>query len=190
MGKLKLSNDSFTDGCFLSKKGVNPRFSTRAWGPRKEGLGEGLAEKVGRKVGERLANGLANLVGHFRLPLPLAFFHRFFFVRKGFFSWESLYKTLINTVFCVQLSQFEFPHAYALLPHPHFNDLKPHGRCPISASHFSKTLPAPASGKPLQKFLQFRSATPSQRKWPTLSNGKGLVGFLTPSNFATPKTPV
>ena len=26
------------------------------------------------------------------------------------------YKTLINTIFRVQLSQFEFPHAYALLP--------------------------------------------------------------------------
>ena len=31
---------------------------------------------------------------------------------------ESLHKTLINTVFCVQLSQIKFPHAYALLLHP------------------------------------------------------------------------
>ena len=51
--------------------------------------------------------------------------HTFFFpVLLGFFFlgggvlWKSLHETLINTIFCVQLSQFEFPHAYALLPHP------------------------------------------------------------------------
>ena len=53
-------------------------------------------------------------VGHFRFPLPLAFFTGVSF-RKGF-SWKSLHKTLISTIFCVLLSQFEF--ANVLLPHP------------------------------------------------------------------------
>ena len=33
-------------------------------------------------------------------------------------SWESLHKTITTTIFCVQLSQFEFPHAYPLFLHP------------------------------------------------------------------------
>ena len=32
----------------VNQKAINPHFSTVAWGPRKEQLGEGLAEKVGR----------------------------------------------------------------------------------------------------------------------------------------------
>ena len=46
------------------QEAVNLRFLTRAWGPRKERLGEGLAEKVGkglakgwRRVGEGLEKG-------------------------------------------------------------------------------------------------------------------------------------
>ena len=58
--------------------------------------------------------GIAGLVGHFRLPLPLAFFSAVFPQRV--FPWESLHKTLINTIFCVQLSQLEFPHTCALFP--------------------------------------------------------------------------
>ena len=42
-------------------------------------------------------------------PLPLAFFTVVFSARD--FPWESLHRTLINTVFCVQLSQFEFSRA-------------------------------------------------------------------------------
>ena len=38
--------------------------------------------------------------------LAISAFRSFFF-----FPWESLHKTLINTIFCVQLSQFQFPHA-------------------------------------------------------------------------------
>ena len=56
-------------------------------------------------------------VGHFRLSLPLAFCTAVFFPRRVL-PWESLHKTLINTVFCIQLSQIEFPHAYALLLQP------------------------------------------------------------------------
>ena len=40
------------------------------------------------------------------------------FCPQRVFPWESLHETLINTVFCVQLSQNEFPHAYALLLQP------------------------------------------------------------------------
>ena len=40
-----------------------------------------------------------------------------FFFRKGF-PLESLHKTLINIIFCIQLSQIELPHSYALLLHP------------------------------------------------------------------------
>ena len=58
-----------------------------------------------------------NSVGSFHLPLPLAFFTGVFSA-NGFFPWKSLHKMQINTVFCVQLSQFEFLHAYALLLHP------------------------------------------------------------------------
>ena len=54
--------------------------------------------------------------GTFRLPLPLAFLPLFLPQRVS--DWESLHKTQINTDFCVELSQLEFPHAYALLPHP------------------------------------------------------------------------
>ena len=92
-------------------------------------------------------------VGHFRLPLPLAFFYRcslLFFFPQSVFPWESLHKTLIKTIFCVQLSQFEFPHAYALLPHPlppPNSHLNPPGRCPISASHFSIKFARHCSGK-------------------------------------------
>ena len=46
-------------------------------------------------------------------------FYRCFFLQSAF-PWGSLHKTLTNTVCCVQLSQFEFPHGYALLPHPGF----------------------------------------------------------------------
>ena len=77
---------------------------------------------------------ISGLVGHFRLPLPLPFFYRCFF-RKGSFPGNRCAKTLINTVFCVQLSQNEFRHAYALLLHPASATkltLEPPGRCPIS----------------------------------------------------------
>ena len=57
------------------------------------------------------------LVGHFRLPLPLAFLPLFFFPQRVF-PWELLHKTLIDTILCVQLSQFELLHAYALLRTP------------------------------------------------------------------------
>ena len=53
---------------------------------------------------------------HRKLPWPFllsvsasVFYRRF--SAKGFFPWESLHKLPINTIFCVQLSQFEFPHA-------------------------------------------------------------------------------
>ena len=47
--------------------------------------------------------------------------YRWAFSRLAFHGldpWESMHKTLINTAFCVQLSQNEFPHAYFLLLHP------------------------------------------------------------------------
>ena len=107
-------------------------------------------------------NALHDTSGRLGWPFPHSASASVFtavFPAKGFFSWESLHKTLINTIFCVQLSRIEFPHAYALLPHPNFRKvcvnflktpfsensiLKPPGRCPISASHF------PNNCQPLQ----------------------------------------
>ena len=79
-------------------------------------------------------------------------FYRCFCSTRVFFSWESLHKMLINTVFCVQLSQFEFPHAYAffLTPFPPPNShVKPPGRCPNSNFRISllEKLASHRSGK-------------------------------------------
>ena len=48
---------------------------------------------------------------------PLLFFTAVF-IPQRVFPRESVHKTLINTVFCVRLSQIEFPHTYILLLHP------------------------------------------------------------------------
>ena len=61
------------------------------------------------------------IVGHFRLLVLLVLFTAVF--PKRVFPWKSLHKTLVNTIFSAPLSQFEFPHAYALLPHPDFRQV-------------------------------------------------------------------
>ena len=56
---------------------------------------------------------------------------------------------------------------------PPNSHLKPPGRCPISASHFSKKIASHRS-----------STTPSQRKWPTLMGTPTTSPFTPPRNFS------
>ena len=99
---------------------------------------------------------------------------------------ESLHKTLINTVFCVQLWQLEFPHAYALLLHPDFRQVWViFLKIPFSEnriwSHledaqfphliFQNTLLATASGKNHCGNLRSSAPQPSRNRWPTLVLG-------------------
>ena len=72
-----------------------------------------------RQTNPELTRILGNLVGRFRLPLPLAFFTAVFFPQRVFPGNRCMI-CILTQFFCVQLSQFEFPHAYALLLHPGF----------------------------------------------------------------------
>ena len=101
------------------------------------------------------------------------------FFPQRVFPWESLHKTRINTIFCVQLSQFEFPHAYALIPHPVSATkltFETTGKMSnFRISFFEKDCQPPQAVNHCGNFRNSRSATPSQRKRPTLQKRRQLL---------------